>query len=588
MARKYGGEKQTKGIAKVKRSNGDTYVYERTYQYDQQSQKTIRLSNKLIGKIVAGTTEMVPTRDKRPDGQGPMRAASGSLNARRTRGSMLRILDWAGKESGIDADVYGSMDVESAQKTISLARFLTATGGDTIPNMEVWELTHPGPFDGIMDEDVCYDLFDVLGTKETIRQCFFKKRIERLGPNPKIAVDSSTVSTYSMLQVEARMGFNKEGDGLKTVKILILYEAWTHQPIAFWKQPGNIPDVIALPNAIKQIKALGAQTVELIFDNGFCSDKELGELTYAYVNFLTRGNIDSRWIHPELDKIRDQVHCGRNLVPGGGGVYCQSVRLTHTFKRERRYASKKKNKNRGDEEAFPREIWLHFCFDPTRKEQSDVSFFEWISSIKSDLERGTLLTDLKKDAANAAKKYLIVTMNDADEVEQVEWNDAACAHACQDHGWFVLISSRVSDGFQALRDYRKREGIEELFHYDKEYTDGRRTRVWTSEHLMGRMMVQFVALCYEDFLRFRIHQVKEKLMEEVGAAEREKKPKNQYRLQKNLLVWLRHTSFHTLLQWFDAYEDFEVSDEVRKHRWNAETTERDRLFLSMLGMPMIS
>lgn len=51
---------------------------------------------------------------------------------------------------------------------------------------------------------------------------------------------------------------------------------------------------------------------------------------------------------------------------------------------------------------------------------------------------------------------------------------------------------------------------------------------------------------------------------------------------KKLLHWLEDISFHNILAWFGAYENAQVSTAIRNKRWNAETTEQDRRFLSLL------
>jgi hypothetical protein len=44
--------------------------------------------------------------------------------------------------------------------------------------------------------------------------------------------DSTTISTYSENQSEARQGFKKDGDGLNTIKLLTLYSVKAGEPIA--------------------------------------------------------------------------------------------------------------------------------------------------------------------------------------------------------------------------------------------------------------------------------------------------------------------------------------------------------------------
>ena len=93
-------------------------------------------------------------------------------------------------------------------------------------------------------------------------------------------------------------GFNKAGDGLKTIKLLTLYSIENRQPIAFTKQPGNLPDVISVTNAIKQLSALGVRTTEIITDNGVITSysihyTKLYDITRAYLHLLGVGSLIS-------------------------------------------------------------------------------------------------------------------------------------------------------------------------------------------------------------------------------------------------------------------------------------------------------
>ena len=82
--------------------------------------------------------------------------------------------------------------------------------------------------------------------------------------------------TYSKNQIEARQGFNKDGDGLDTIKLLVLYSVENREPVAFSKQPGNIPDKISLANSLRQLEVLGLSAPVIVADNGFyCQANDL-------------------------------------------------------------------------------------------------------------------------------------------------------------------------------------------------------------------------------------------------------------------------------------------------------------------------
>ena len=85
------------------------------------------------------------------------------------------------------------------------------------------------------------------------------------------------------------------------------------------------------------------------------------------------------------------------------------------------------------------------------------------------------------------------------------------------------------DRFEALRNYRLRERIEEHFGMDKRYFDGRRTSLWKADALRGRSTVD-------------------------------------------------------IFDWFDCIETTEVRTEAGKFRWSTESIRRDQLFLERLGV----
>lgn len=166
-------------------------------------------------------------------------------------------MEWAGNVSGVDEDLKCIMSEGDARKTISAARFPVATDGAAIHRISTWQLTHPIPYSEGLNESFCYALFQTLGLDESAWQSFFPARAARLETKPLTAFDSTTVSTWSANQEEARYGYNKAGDGLKTIRLTMVYPAETRQPIAFGKQPGDLPDVTGLLSLLQQMECLG-------------------------------------------------------------------------------------------------------------------------------------------------------------------------------------------------------------------------------------------------------------------------------------------------------------------------------------------
>src|SRR5210317_2097854 len=262
------------GERREKRPNGDIYVYERITAYNEKTKKTYTASQKLKGKIKAGTFEIVPTRPKKRKGEGRV------TNATRQHTGLTDILEWVGKASGIDDDVRASFSQGDAEKMLSIARYWIGSGGNTLPRLESWQVMHPLPYQEAISEDVHGKLFKDVGRNEDGVQKYFSARAARLGESPVLAFDSTTISTYSENQSEARRGFNKDGDGLNTIKLLTLYSVKAREPMAFAKQPGNVPDVISIENTLAQLKCFNLENPLIVTDNGYYSQKNMAEFAW--------------------------------------------------------------------------------------------------------------------------------------------------------------------------------------------------------------------------------------------------------------------------------------------------------------------
>lgn len=583
MARKPTG-KIIKNRAQVLQKNGDIYIYEREYRYNPETRKTERILNKLVAKIPKGTDKEVPTR--------PKKKTSGTINndcsppshllASRQHTGLTDILEHVGEVSGIDRALFASTDRGTALKLISIARFLVASSGDSLPHIQTWQLTHPIPYEEGITEDVYYTLCKNIGRDETLRQRFFQERCRQLGSHPLIAFDSTTQSTYSGNQIDARYGFNKDKDGLKTIKYLTLYSVNDRQPIAFTKQPGNLPDVTSLSNALKQLDTLGLCRPEIVTDNGYYSEENLADMCLGGFRFITLAKTSIAWVRKELDIHKDDIITIKNRRTELSGIYCYTVMLTHTFEKIRKYASKKKGLEKGAAETFDKRIYLHLYYNPVKKETDDNAFYTQIEELKRMIEEGGPIDELSTAAQKRAGKYLNIRQTKEGEIVSVSYKEGKCNEACRHHGYFALVSNHEKDCFEALKKYRKREKIEEYFQMTKEDTDAAKPRVWYADHLMGRMMVQFVALAYEDYLRYKIGKMKAELGKENGDPQHD--TKTNLVAEQNLKKWLTGISFSNILRWFDAYETTKVSKKISQHRWSTETTNRDRLFLKKLGM----
>ena len=166
-------------IVRSTQPNGDIYLLERKTKYDPEKKWNKVLSTKLLKKIPKGTETPVPTRPKKLPG-GKSKEDTGAITAVREHVGMMEIIEHIGAASGIDGGIYSNTDLGTAQMIISVARYLLATNGQSLPGILTWQFNHPLPYEDGLSENIYHDLFSQVGRDESLQQNFFASRCESI------------------------------------------------------------------------------------------------------------------------------------------------------------------------------------------------------------------------------------------------------------------------------------------------------------------------------------------------------------------------------------------------------------------------
>lgn len=553
------------------RKDGTKYIYERTTIYDPQTKKIKVLGCKLIGKILKGSNEIIKTRPKKPAAPKPV----APVKVARSHVGASEILDFVGKQSGIDTCILRSLPQAEALKAISLARYLAACDRKTLPGIETWQLNHQIPYLEPLTERVYGTLFEQLGRNESWIQNYFRHIASTLEKEPALALDSTTFSTYSTNLKEARYGFNKDADGLPTIKFVTLYSVKNRLPIAYCKQPGNIPDVISIQTALKQLSVLGVTKPLIVTDNGYYSMGNMVEFLDSNMKFLTLASRSATWLRDIVEEALAELDNLDNICPYDTQVKGKTVSKMQEFSRLRHRSTA--SAKAGETQKFSRRIYVHILRNSEIQTCKTRALEEELTALRSTVLSGE---ELSESAAKKVEKYLILSRQGRGGKLTVKFNQEAFNETAKFFGLFVLVSNKAQDCFEALEDYRLREKTEEAFGIYKEYCDGRKPRVWTGDRLRGRQFVQFIALSYRCWLIGKVREIKELLAKRLV----EKEKKSEKSKAEKLLSWLDNRSLAQILDWFDCIEETTVASKAGEIRWKTESIERDKFFLSLLGM----
>lgn len=556
------------------RPNGDTYVYEKQTRYDPQKKWNVALKTTLLGKIPKGCTEMVKTRPRRSKKADAQLAKPAIAACRRV--GMVDLIEYIGSEFNIADDVLTAFGDSDGRKLLSIAWFLLATDGSPLPCIETWCTRHPTPYEYGITENIYHCLFDELGVNEDSLQRFFTCRAALIDPGGTIAFDSSTCSSYGTGIIDARYGYNKRNDGLPTVKVLVLYSVNGRQPIAFAKQPGNIPDVSSLSNALNCFKFLNLSKCTLCMDEGFSSRDNINELYAKGVRFLVRCSINSSIVKEEINAHREELHAPANICRMDHDVTCVKVKTIFEQKTVMKRSDKRTAVKKGDVKVNEHTLWVGVYHSISRSNLR-------ASILHAELEELREQTENKVELSEAGKKmrdrFLKVTKGHGSVKTQIineAFNDEV-----KRAGTFAIISNRDGKLEDWLFSYRLRENIEDVFSDLRNHGGTTTPRQWTTDGFKARLTVSFITLCYRFGFLSKINDAKVKLKDVI--TEKESRTKKKAKVERSLLSWIENKSLREILEWFDCIEETVVKTPAGTRRWSTEKTSRDQMFLDYLG-----
>lgn len=582
MPRKASGAVKV-GIIRETQPNGDIYVYERKTKYDPIKHYNVTISKTLTGKILKGTDKIIETRPKKRTVTMEITgdASSVPVLASKRHIGMLDIISHVSEKSGITSEITKAAgDRGTALKMQTLTWYAFACDGETWPGIYNWTVKYSGllPYrDSAISEDMYHDLFVYLGKNESIKQSIFKHRVDMMGGGELLALDSTTVATESENLVSGRKAPHKDKLIKNVYKIVEIYSITSRQPIAYARIPGNIADGATVENAMKQLGALDIPKVEIVADSGYSAETNMISMIKNGFPFIMHVASDTKWIQPLIEEHRQSLAYGGEIIHCDPKFSGTTVMVMHDFKYERQRASKKSGLSRGETETLSRRVYVHIYFSSAKKADEDIKFRKQFDAVRTDLLSGAYLDD---DDRTFANKYMIIH-EWGDRILDVQVNAEAYEKRCRYHGFLVLVAQKEKDTNKALEKYRAREYVEEDFKNSKSHTGGNHPRKWDDDTLDGQILIQFLAQSMHESFESMVRNQKETLATVNGEAEHDSL--EHLKEEKRLKNWLRKTSLHNILMWFDAIESTRVNGNKTVH-WRTKETKRDKLFLEKLGV----
>ena len=470
---------QSQPKQRTQKIRGTLYVYEDHPYWDKVKQQT-RHKRIYLGTLDAAG-EFVPNQTflsrqlRMATEQKTVPVPEASAKRCFYGGSYL--LDEIGKATGV-ADDLAACFPEQHRQIIALAHYLVLEGESAMYRFPHWAKTHWNGLESELTSQKISKLF--ASVPEAAKLEFFRRQSARRLEKEYLAYDTTSISSYSELIDHVKYGYNKDLERLPQINLALVFGEKSMLPVYFRKLPGNIPDVKTVKKLLEDMDFLQIGKVKLVMDRGFYSADNINALYRNHYKFVVSTRCSTALAAKHINAAMDNI-CGYGNYCQEQQVYCVSATDQWTYEET----------VRGEVRTAQRRIYVHVYYNEERAAAEKATFNQTLAALETALRDGTA----SEEQLKAGMKYFTVSETPK-RGRKVEPKVEAIREHMKRFGFFPLLSNDIKDGRTALAYYRNKDLIEKAFGNLKERLDMRRTAVFSSENLEGKLFVQFVALIY--------------------------------------------------------------------------------------------
>lgn len=386
-------------------------------------------------------------------------------------------------------------------KLKSLAMYMYLAGSMSMDRYSEFAKSYRMPYKKPLDGGQCSRLFSSIQEKDI--QVFLNKlntealKLEEEDTEQEhvyYALDSSSISTYSKSLGKAQFGYNKDGDDLRQVNIMMLVNQKTGLPIYYREYDGDVPDVSTVSTMLKEYARLELNRQGIIVaDRGYGTPLNVHRFfqtdTSFLLNFRTSFSFCKNLIAQHYNELNDVLNYDAAIE---SYVFTTKVMWSYPV-----------NYKTNCKERTPREkkpMYVHMFFNEDIKNEAKKQFIKQISKILKKLANGDAL---EKDEEVSRDKYLIA--KEGPEPGEIKYvlDTSKMAEFLMNKGVQILISDTVSSAAEARAAYDMRNSVELAFGMLKQQVGGRRLHISTEPTLRGKVFTLFLAVAIGLMFRCR-------------------------------------------------------------------------------------
>lgn len=288
-----------------------------------------------------------------------------------------------------------------------------------------------------------------------------------------MAIDSTSISTYSDTIDNASFGHSKQDKFLKQINLTLCADYDTGDICYAYESEGSITDMALYPELLLRMQQLGIDLsdVLLVTDRGYSSIMNVQKLINCKMMFLTGVPLKEDSVKVLIRKYRQSLN-NPTFMHGALGSYARTApteKWTSTCD--------------GINIEYP--VYLHLYHDGVLGESQTRDFMQNISRLL-EIKNNNLKSD--PDLWRQYGRYVI-----QDQKSKL-WsvNAKAVEQRCEFNGYFAIRTNTIKNPFDSLVIYRERNIVETAFRQYKVLNDCNRLNCSATSY-KGKILLHLIA-----------------------------------------------------------------------------------------------
>lgn len=388
---------------------------------------------------------------------------------------LIELFDKIANETGLSEALKVS-NTKYCNEIYTMAKHLAASGEpfmhcqEWIEKVEIFE-----KIENLTSQNISKILANLSSSNiEGFYQAWAKLRSEK----EYLAIDITSMSSYSELIEDVEWGYNRDGEALPQVNLCMLMGETSRLPIYQTTYQGSLTDVSTLKTTLSKFDQItDGCDVLAVMDKGFYSKKNIDDLLADGKKFVIAVPFSNKFAKKQVEDCRDLIDdFSNNIVIGNDTLRA----ITKKRKWGKRY------------------IYAHVFYNPIKAVISREKLYKKVTEM---LNYATQQPDKVKNH-RIYKQFFDFQYND-DGMCIPKVKSDFISNAQKYSGWLLIISNNTKDATEILNIYRSKDVVEKGFLKLKHSLDLDRLRVHSDKNMQSKVFICFVAL----ILLSNIHNV---------------------------------------------------------------------------------